>query len=41
DLGSTNGTFLNDARIEPNLRVRVTPDDVLRIGNLELRIEVA
>ncbi len=41
DLGSTNGTFLNAARLEPNRRVRVTPDDVLRIGNLELRIEVA
>lgn len=40
DLGSTNGTFVNGERIDPNRRVRLTPDDLLKVGNLELRIEV-
>jgi pSer/pThr/pTyr-binding forkhead associated (FHA) protein len=37
DLGSTNGTFVNDSRIaEPR---RLSPSDTLRIGATELRVE--
>lgn len=39
DLGSTNGTVVNDAKIPVQVRTRVTPDDVIRLGSLELRIE--
>ncbi len=38
DLGSTNGTFVNGARI-PAPR-RLAPGDVVRIGETELRYEV-
>ncbi len=41
DLGSTNGTVLNDAKVPANARTRVTPDDLIRLGSLELRIEMA
>jgi pSer/pThr/pTyr-binding forkhead associated (FHA) protein len=37
DLGSTNGTWVNDVRIEG--RRRLTPGDVLRIGTSTIRIE--
>ncbi|MDR2974476.1 MAG: FHA domain-containing protein [Propionibacteriaceae bacterium] len=37
DMGSTNGTFLNSNRItEPTV---VTPDDVIRIGDVQMRLE--
>ena len=36
DLSSTNGTFVNDKRIE---RSRLTSGDRLRIGRVELTIE--
>lgn len=36
DLSSTNGTFVNDKRIE---RARLERGDRLRIGRLELNIE--
>jgi pSer/pThr/pTyr-binding forkhead associated (FHA) protein len=36
DLDSTNGTFVNDRRIE---RARLTAGDRLRIGRVELTIE--
>jgi pSer/pThr/pTyr-binding forkhead associated (FHA) protein len=35
DLGSTNGTFVNDRRIE---RARLTSGDRLRIGRVELTV---
>lgn len=38
DTGSTNGTMLNDAKLAANMRTRLTPDDVIRLGSLELRI---
>lgn len=38
DLGSTNGTFVNEARLSPNEQVQLTPDDRLEIGNLEVKI---
>jgi sigma-B regulation protein RsbU (phosphoserine phosphatase) len=37
DLGSSNGTFLNDRRI--NSRAALLPDDILRIGTHTLRFE--
>lgn len=38
DTGSTNGTLLNDAKMGANMRTRITPDDVIRLGGLELRV---
>ncbi len=32
DLGSTNGTFVNDARLEPSSTYVLKPDDVVRFG---------
>lgn len=38
DIGSTNGTMLNDAKMSPNMRTRITEDDVIRLGSLELKV---
>ena len=38
DLGSRNGTFLNEGRIQG--RVRLAPGDVLRVGQTLLEVEV-
>jgi hypothetical protein len=37
DLGSTNGTYLNGARLERPRRL--TPGDVVRVGDTDLRYE--
>ena len=37
DLGSTNGTFVNDARVTTSRQLR--PDDLVKIGETELRVE--
>jgi FHA domain len=37
DLGSTNGTFLNGARLEQPRRL--TPGDIVRVGETDLRYE--
>jgi hypothetical protein len=37
DLGSTNGTYLNGARLEGPRRV--TPGDIVRVGETDLRYE--
>ena len=34
DFGSLNGTFINDARIEPNKAYSLKPNDVVRVGNI-------
>ena len=39
DLGSRMGTSVNGVRIESGKRVAVGPDDVLKVGNTELRLE--
>jgi pSer/pThr/pTyr-binding forkhead associated (FHA) protein len=39
DTGSTNGTMLNDAKLTPNMRTRITPEDVIRLGSLEFRVQ--
>jgi hypothetical protein len=36
DLGSTNGTFVNDERVTAE---RLQPGDVVRVGQTELRLE--
>src|SRR6187402_2114858 len=38
DLQSTNGTFVNDARVD---RAALKPDDRLRVGRIELTISKA
>ncbi len=39
DLGSTNGTLVGDAPLQPHIRTRVQPGDVIKLGNLEFRVE--
>lgn len=38
DIGSSNGTLLNESKLVPNMKTVITPDDVIRIGALELKI---
>jgi len=40
DLGSSNGTFLNGAKLAPNMRTEISPDDVIRLGSLEYRVRL-
>lgn len=40
DIGSTNGTMLNDAKLSPNMRTAITTEDVIRLGSMEFRIEL-
>lgn len=40
DTGSTNGTVMNDAKLNANMRTLVGPDDVIKLGSLEFKIEV-
>lgn len=40
DLGSTNGTMLNDAKLAANMRTAMTPEDVIRLGSLEFTVKV-
>lgn len=39
DTGSTNGTLVNEAKLSPNLRTRLGPEDVIRLGSVEYRLE--
>jgi len=39
DVGSTNGSTVGEARLEPNVRVEIEEGMVLRIGNSTLKIE--
>ncbi len=41
DLGSTNGTFLNGAKMGANERVQISQDDEIVIGQTTVRIENA
>jgi pSer/pThr/pTyr-binding forkhead associated (FHA) protein len=38
DIGSTNGTALNDARLAPNMRTLMTTDDTINIGAIQLKV---
>ncbi len=40
DTGSTNGTMLNDAKVNPNQKMKLTKDDVIRLGSLHFHVEV-
>jgi predicted component of type VI protein secretion system len=39
DLGSTNGTFLDDEQIERNAPVEVPPNAIVRVGSCKFRVE--
>jgi pSer/pThr/pTyr-binding forkhead associated (FHA) protein len=38
DVGSTNGTLLNNRKLQAGEKVKLQPDDVIRLGSLELRV---
>jgi pSer/pThr/pTyr-binding forkhead associated (FHA) protein len=38
DIGSSNGTVLNEARLSPNMRTTLEPTDVIRLGSLEFTV---
>jgi pSer/pThr/pTyr-binding forkhead associated (FHA) protein len=40
DTGSTNGTVLNDAKLTPNMRTKISEEDVIRLGSLEFRVKL-
>lgn len=40
DIGSTNGTLLNDAKLAPNIRTSLTPEDVIKLGSLEFMVKI-
>lgn len=40
DTGSTNGTMLNDAKLSPNMRTAITPEDVIRLGAMEFQVRI-
>jgi len=40
DIGSSNGTLLNDAKLVANMRTQLTPDDVIRLGSLVFRVRL-
>lgn len=40
DLGSSNGTFLNEAKLAHNMRTKITPDDTIRLGSLEFKVKL-
>jgi len=39
DTGSTNGSFLNGARLEPQQKTTLQPGDVLKIGQMDFTLE--
>ncbi|MCL4546833.1 MAG: trypsin-like peptidase domain-containing protein [Deltaproteobacteria bacterium] len=39
DLNSTNGTFINGNKINPNIFYNINPSDIIRVGDTVLRIE--
>lgn len=41
DLGSTNGSMLNGAKVHPNERLSVKPDDELEIGRTKLKVQLS
>lgn len=38
DTGSTNGTVLNDAKLNPGQKVRLQASDVIKLGSVEVRV---
>ena len=39
DLNSTNGTFINGNKINPNIFYNLSPGDIIRVGDTVLRID--
>ncbi|MHB8276976.1 MAG: trypsin-like peptidase domain-containing protein [Candidatus Humimicrobiaceae bacterium] len=39
DLNSTNGTFINGNKINPNVFYNISPSDIIRVGDTVIRIE--
>jgi pSer/pThr/pTyr-binding forkhead associated (FHA) protein len=39
DIGSSNGTVVNEARISPNMRTTLEPPDVIRLGSMEFTVK--
>jgi pSer/pThr/pTyr-binding forkhead associated (FHA) protein len=40
DLGSSNGTYVNEAKLAPNMRTLITGEDVIRLGSMEFRLKL-
>lgn len=40
DLNSTNGSFVNDVRIEPNEKVSIRDGDILKLAIIQFRFEI-
>jgi FHA domain len=40
DLNSANGTYVNRARIYPGQRRNLSPNDIIQIGNVQLKVVV-
>jgi len=40
DLNSSNGTFVNRARIYPGQKCDLNPNDVIQIGTVQLKVVV-
>jgi pSer/pThr/pTyr-binding forkhead associated (FHA) protein len=40
DTGSTNGTIVNGAKLAPNMRTRVSPEDSIMLGSLEIKVKI-
>jgi pSer/pThr/pTyr-binding forkhead associated (FHA) protein len=41
DMGSTNGTYVNRKRIQPNVPQQIQPGDEVRFGKLALSLKAA
>ncbi len=41
DIGSSNGTVLSGAKLVPNMRTLVRPDDEIQLGSVRLTVEVS
>ena len=39
DVGSSNGTVLNEARLSPNVKTTLEPSDVIRLGSMEFQVK--
>ncbi len=40
DLNSSNGTFLNRVRVNPGQKLPLKPNDVIQIGNVQMKVVV-
>jgi len=41
DMGSTNGTYVNKKKVQPNARQTIKPGDEVRFGKLSLSVKAA